>query len=82
MFILAFLIFFSLIAIYGTIAAAILYHIKKFEIDQPTATHATILFVGVSSILLVAAGVIFFTLPWSNILPETMPILRNLPYAF
>jgi len=82
MFIFALLIFLSLIVIYGTVAAAILYHIKKFEIDRRTATHAIILFIGVSFFLIIAAGIIFFNVPWDDILPETIPFLPRLPYAF
>lgn len=80
--ILALLIFLSLIAIYITIAAAILYHIKKFEIDPRTATRAAIIFIGVSLFLLIAAGIIFLNIPWNDILPEVMPFFPRLPHAF
>ncbi len=68
MFPLALIAFFSLIAMYIALAITIVYHVKKFDVDDKTAKRAILLFSSISFLLIVFATFVFFNISWETLL--------------
>ncbi|OGI22098.1 MAG: hypothetical protein A2808_03680 [Candidatus Moranbacteria bacterium RIFCSPHIGHO2_01_FULL_55_24] len=52
-------------------ALFIVYHIAHYSLDKKTAFAALLLFLGVITVLLFTNAILFFTLPWGDLLPQT-----------